>query len=388
MRRRHFLGALLTAGTAGCLQFEGGTDSAREGTATGGVTATSTGGDGSTRTATGTEAPAPPAVTLDSRWDVATPVIDQMTVHGENVVLKTHDRLRCLDVETGATNWEALADVGTYSDQLHSDGESIFYFAGAQDDQRLYVLDSADGAVRGSVSHEFNPGDEPILTDDDVIFATFDGENDENRLYAVDRDSLETRWTTTAEETKTGISSGIVADGTIHVGFNNSLRGFSLADGALEYRSPLGVETPVAFEDGFVAPVLRDGRTFARIGVPSLSIDWELDREAVGTPEIDGSRVFSRTRDGVLAVDGSDGTERWHHTIEGRSGHSPVWRPSFQDGVLWVVGPDGALHGYDGQSGEEVLNLGDGDVESAAATDHGLVVRTAGGVTGYAIELE
>ncbi|QGA83696.1 PQQ-binding-like beta-propeller repeat protein [Halomicrobium sp. LC1Hm] len=386
MRRRRLLGALLTAGTAGCLQFESdpesgsGTDSAPSSA----TTDTATDPSGSTENETETETPEPSAVTLRSRWTEASSRIDQMTVLGQRVVVNTAmGGVRCLDVATGATNWDALGERIDYVDRLHSDGESVFVFAGGGDDRTLYVLDIADGTVRGTVSYEFNPGDFPVFTDEDVIFATFDSDNNENRLYAIDRDSLEPRWTSTVEETQTGATGGVVADGTIHMGFNNSLRGFSLTDGTPRYRSPLGVGIPIGFEDGLVT---GKRSTFARIGLPSLSIDWERQREAVGRPERDGSRVFSRTWDGVFAVDATDGTELWHHTIEESTSYSGIPSPSFHRGVLWVVGPDGVLYGYVGTSGEQVLEEGDGDVEGVEVTEHGLVLRTTQGLTGYAIE--
>lgn len=390
MRRRRLLGALLASGTAGCLQFESGTgtESGTDGAVTGAATDTGTDGNGSTdgSTATETATPDTASVTLTARWTEETSRIDRMAVLGRNVVVNgTIGGVRCLDVETGARRWAALDDRTDYIDRLHATGESIFVFAGGGEERTLYVLNAADGTIRGSVPYEFTPGDVPIVTESDVVFATFDNENDENRLYAVDRDGFEVRWTTTTEETQTGATGGVVADGTIHVGFNNTLRGFALSDGSLQYRSPLGVGIPVAFEDGLVA---AKRSTFARIGLPSLSVDWELQREAVGIPERDGSRVFSRTWNGVFAVDAIDGTELWHHTIQESTSFSGLPSPSVQDGVLWVVGPDGVLYGYAADSGERVHEQGDGDVSGVEATDGGVVVRTEQGLAGYAIERE
>lgn len=388
MRRRRLLGALLASGTAGCLQFESGTDT--ESGTDGAVTTSSADSDGSTGEPTGTpsetETPDSTSVTLTSRWAEETSRIDRMAVLGRNVVVNgTIGGVRCLDVETGARRWTALGDRTEYIDRLHADGESIFVFAGGGEDRTLYVLDGADGTIRGSVPYEFSPGDLPVFTEDDIVFATFDSDNDETRLYAVDRESFEIRWTTTTGETQAGATGGVVVDGTIHVGFHNTLRGFSVSDGSLQYRSPLGVGIPVAFEDSLVA---AKRSTFARIGLPSLSVDWELQREAVGIPERDGSRVFSRTWDGVFAVDATDGTELWHHAIEESTSYSGTPSPSVQGGVCWVVGPDNVLYGYAADSGEQVHEQGDGAVAGVEATDRGVVVRTEQGLAGYAIERE
>jgi outer membrane protein assembly factor BamB len=387
MRRRHFLGALLPAGTAGCLQFEdeAATESATDGAVTGTASDLSRDEGGSTPTDTG--APDPATVALESRWVEDSPWIGQMTVLGRNVIVNASEGVRCLDVETGEERWQALGESVSYVDQLHSDGGSIFVFAGGGDDRRLYVLDSADGTVRGSVSYERSPGDQPIVTSEHVIFGTLDTEIDESLLYAVDRERLEIEWTTTVEETSSGFSGGVVAAGTVHVGFHNSLRGFSLSDGSLQYRSPLTFASPVAFEDSLVA-AKRD--TFVRIALPSLSVEWELPRKAIEIPEVVGDRVFSKTRNGVFAVDATDGTELWHDTIQESS--SGPGGPSIHGNVLWLAGPDNAIYGYAAESGEQVheqvYEQSDDEIEGVEATDHGLVVRLSQGVAGYAIEDE
>lgn len=172
-------------------------------------------------------------------------------------------------------------------------------------------------------------------------------------LTAIDASSGAIRWQADVDSRRPAIHSG-----TVYVAnYRSGVRGYDLASGELQFEADVGGTEPlsvtagpdqlvVATDDG-LAGLSYDGRTRWEFAPEDLSRDYG----AVALAEGVAYAGFRGEEDEYLvAVDASDGTERWRSTASPEA--TPQFAPpAVADGVVYIPTEDGGLAGIDAADG-------------------------------------
>lgn len=148
--------------------------------------------------------------------------------------------------------------------------------------------------------------------------------------------------------TERGLAAFDVRDGT-SVWTNSDLDGHgfgnqeSVRDGNIRY----GTIPPVADGDGTL--FVSGGASLTAVDVSDGTVRWEYTESSeFGLPAVVGGDVYATSRDGIVALDGDDGTEHW------------VWEADLRPEVLAVA--DGTLvHWHDGDEKVRAFDAASGE---------------------------
>lgn len=116
----------------------------------------------------------------------------------------------------------------------------------------------------------------------------------------------------------------------------------TVSDGRVYAGGPIAGEKP----DGTALFCIEDGETLWR---------FETNHDSVGSPVVVGGRAYARFGSAVVAIDATDGEERWRASAETDSpedGPHTVRGPAVADGGVFFSGPDGRAFAHDAATGE------------------------------------
>lgn len=396
MKRRHVLSVLAGLSASGCLAFQesssppspSGSDQSTEtpdAASTqqqGPATSTSLTPEGST----GTPASSRPGQQGTSTPAYATTAAELTTVqsfsndltalasHGASYAIGTGDQIQVRDfgsskptttIESPGSNavLELTASTLTVGvSPTETERSTIYRFDPATGEQR------AEAQLTGDIELITAVGD--ALVCGTVTEPSDDDEQSVNRIALLETADLSQRWTNTVKNRAFPEETAQV-DETLHIGFENFLVGFDMADGTIQYRAPLNVGYPTAYEGDLIADADRKLR---RINPQTLDYEWSTGTEVSGRPVIVGDLVAVPTTNGILAADRESGEKRWSRTLEDVSGYTPELL-AYHDGLFWYGTADEQLYGLVPTTGETAFSMA-ADVDFLTATANGVVANS------------
>lgn len=242
--------------------------------------------------------------------------------------------VRALDTETGDAQWQFETGGAVHSDPAVAD-DTVYV---GSFDGKLYALDAATGAKRWSyTASDVIPGS-PAVDETGVYVLSFGGV-----AHGIERADGGGRW-----KLETGgdrvLGSVAVADGFVFFGSNNDrVYALDAESGETRWwtstRTGVGATPAVTPEAIYVAAL--DEFLYA-LDVPSGEILWEQNLGmGLSSPTVVGQTLYVGARDGtVYAIDRTDGSIRWEYATGGDVRSSPA----VADGVLAVGSGDESIH--------------------------------------------
>lgn len=148
----------------------------------------------------------------------------------------------------------------------------------------------------------------PPAVDSNRVYVSAQGSAAQG-IYALDRDSGETLWSTSGPD----IPAPFVRAGDVVLG---SYREYELAAFDVETGES---QWSQAIHDGeLFAPAVADGRVFGAdrgtvyaLALENGAVDWEEEIAVEGAPSVVGDSVIVPAQDGIVGLDVNDGSERW-----------------------------------------------------------------------------
>ena len=249
------------------------------------------------------------------RWTLSQPVFNGLSpspsiaVAGGNVYAFGTNGIYALSGMTGRTLWVHKND--DIASDLVASGTAVYVVG---NNGNVYALNTADGATLW-VRHLSNLGGSfpQLAFADHTVYAT-DGQG---TLYALDATNGLTRWTVVvfppssiaARYTST---SPIVSGNTIYIG-GNKLYALDAANGRIRWAYPTG--------------------------------------DVVSGPVIGHGTVYSGTQNELYAIGSSTGKLRWTYPIAGAGRLYGVGYMTFDNGIVYVEGTDGAQYAIRASNG-------------------------------------
>jgi outer membrane protein assembly factor BamB len=170
----------------------------------------------------------------------------------------------------------------------------------------------------------------PPAIDDDHVYLTADGSAAQG-IYALDRGTGETQW----EIPGPNIPEPLVRTGDVVLASYNryELVAFDVADGERQWSKAM-------YDGDLFAPAVGHSRVFSAdeatvyaLAVESGDVHWNRDFEVAGSPLVVGQSVVVPTRDRIVSLSVTDGSEQWSVTEAPGTGCVPVSR-----GLLYASG--------------------------------------------------
>ncbi len=223
---------------------------------------------------------------------------------------------------------------------------------------KIYAVDALDGHKRWVFEPELNPEEiderhlqgmvsSPIVVDGTVYVGFQNG-----TVYALEASDGQQKWTF-----DTGgpiLSSPTVVGGTVYIGSTDQhLYALDAEDGTEKWRFKTGSEviSPACVVDDVLLYPSRNHlyALDAAAGTELWSFATDVE-EFSSFPTVSRGTVYvgANERD-LYALDVEDGTEKWTADIGGRV----VWSPSVADGVLYVASADQQMYALDPTDGTE-----------------------------------
>ncbi|QLH81368.1 PQQ-binding-like beta-propeller repeat protein [Halosimplex pelagicum] len=296
-----------------------------------------------------------------------------LTSHGPSYAFATGDQIQVRDFGSSKPT-TTIASPGS-SAVLELTDSTLTLGVTPRETERstIYRFDPETGEQRTQAQLT---GDIELITEvgDALVCGTVESSDDDgrsvNRISLLETADLSQRWTNTVRN-KAFPGETAQIDETLHIGFENFLVGFDMADGTIQYRSPLNVGYPTAYEGDLIADADRKLR---RINLQTLGYEWSTGTEVSGRPVIVGDLVAVPTTNGILAADRESGEKYWSRTLEDVSGFTPELL-AYHGGLFWYGTADEQLYGLVPTTGETAFSMA-GDIDFLVATINGVVLHS------------
>lgn len=242
---------------------------------------------------------------------------------GRLFFIDTNGTAHAVDTTDGTQAWRRELPIpqGPLNTPIATNGAFVFGL-GTQtllDFGGLYALETTDGDVRFHISpdtgtDQFHTPTYPAATGDEILYTMFT----EPEVIAVSADRGKELWRTPLDG-ETGYTSVSLTSDRVYLGGPQGQAAFSGDQGAIEWRSPKGIDS--------VPPTVGDGTAIITVN------------------DDDGF--------GIRAVD-AGGEERWRHLA---SIHGPPSPRTIAEGVVYYC-VNGVFHARDAETGESVFSVG------------------------------
>ncbi|WP_323677506.1 PQQ-binding-like beta-propeller repeat protein [Halorubellus sp. PRR65] len=309
MKRRGVLAAVLA--TSGCLRLSGSTTERTE-RATGETTG-------------GIEEPATRTTTTDTASDDGVETSEAPGAWGQ----LGYDATNAGFVDAKPvdrpvyTEWTREFDIETpYAPVV--DGDRVYLIGERETDAGVVrTLDATTGEDVWRTTVDGWPSCQPAVADGTVYAGVG------STLYAFDAEDGRVVWQSPPDTRVSGVYAVTVHDGVVYVGTGSgeaTVYAFDAEDGALQWTNAVpGVATTPAVGEEVVLTsyheVAADVRRLRGIDASSGETAWEYAFEAGGRTEsapavVDGTAYLGVESGAIVAVDATDGSERWRTVVD------------------------------------------------------------------------
>ena len=284
-----------------------------------------------------------PASEPVEQWNISdgTPHVMQSTIVNGTLYTAFHDggNLYALDPETGAVEWSATpggTSGSTWTTPAYANG--VLYIG--TNDYKLHAMDAENGNELWNYSTQQNVRSAPTVVDDVVYFGSNDG-----NMTAVNATTGEELWHHTLSWNIPRVESNpAVVDGMVYFGSHgNNVTALNATTGNRIWQFSTDGD-PVGSDPTVVNDTVYIGSGYAG---PS---------PGPGTHE-------------VYALNATDGTERWNHTLTGQIDSGQA----YADGTLYAASRGGNLTALNASDGSVVWNVTGNDFRGAPVVVNGVV---------------
>lgn len=322
-----------------------------------------------------------PAESVAESWSYETDsaLSGQPLVAGGSVYLvTTSGRVIALDAGAESVDWETSYDTEFQTTPAVADG--TLYVPG---EEILYALDASSGDEQWQFDTEDNVIEPPAVRDGTVYLASYLGART-GQLTALDADDGSTEW---VNENDIGYAAApAIADGTVYYLGENSAVTAVDATGEEQWRateSEYDRKRAVSADGDTVYFYNRSVGSVVALNGSDGTERWsyELDAEITDAPIVGADGVFVPAGGTIAKVDSDDGTEQWTTSVSGEMNHGPL----NYGGTLYVTSGLANLTAIDPSDGSEIWrsDIGSSNPSEPVLADGTVYVNLGGTLRAY-----
>lgn len=328
LSRRAVLGAVGLVSTSGCLEF---TDPASPGDGEEGSSQSNSTQD-TGRSGADASSSQYSELSFTDHWSKSIS-IESVQTDPETVIVvgQNGTGVRGFELDSGTRLWKTQTESEFFRGvpTIHDSHVIV----GAQNGD-LLEIDISTGSVLRSVHLQDGVTGAPLVTPERIIVTTANLPDDILRVFGIDIETFELDWMQEFSG-QSVYRGGVVHRDTFHGSFSNSLRGFSVEDGTLQYKNADHTGPPV-LGDEYLYYVQRG--SLKKTNPLTFSAEWTFGSDLDFQLILGDSHVYAFKEQTALAIDRATGEETWEAKLpRPRVGGAPARSSE----LLWVPVRDG-----------------------------------------------